>query len=54
MKEVPLVVEEKVEEENLSDQAKASMALMPLQIGDSMDEDDRVLEPDEVVDAVRP
>lgn len=49
MKECPLVVEGKVEEGNLPAQTEASMALVLLQTGDSVDEDDRMLELDEVV-----
>lgn len=51
-KDVPLVLEEKEEDETLSEQAKASMALMLLQTRDSVDEEDRLLEPEEVEDAV--
>jgi len=52
MKECPLVVEEKVDEENLSDHAEASMDLMLLQTQDLADEKDRMLELDEVLDAL--
>lgn len=49
---MPLVQEEKVVEDNLSEQAEASLALMLLQGGENVDKDDRMLEPDEVMEAI--
>lgn len=52
-KEVPLVQEMQAEqEERLSEQVEASMALVLLQKGDLVDEPDRDMEPQEIIDAL--